>query len=161
MDTLDMDPSLLEIAVKRVMASQRDIVSQAKTIMDRRMWQGRPKDNLCRIVVLEKPMSAFLQVSAVRRLAMFLLSVLRHRYDKEGADRIPLAVCVHNEQEQKYLCVGVTDHTQYVRGNPFGTHFRQSVRKYTAAILAAHSSSASFRWPADLVLLPRRPGSGH
>jgi hypothetical protein len=134
MDTLDMDPCLLEIAVKRVMASQRDILSQTKIIMDRRMYKGRPKDVTCRYVILDKPMPAFLQVSAVRRLAMFVLCVIRHRFDKDGVDRTPLAVFVKNEEEQKYLCVGVTDHSQYLKGNPFGTLFQQACAEANVAI---------------------------
>jgi hypothetical protein len=125
------NPSLLEEGVKLAMSAQRDILQQVKTVLERRMWRGAKSRATCRVVVLQKTPPVFHHPDAIRRLAVFLLGAIANRFDRDE-EWMPIAVCVHVEARRTYMCVGVTDTSQYVSGNPFGAYFERAYERSSA-----------------------------
>ena len=88
-------------AITKALDVHKDVVSQARLILDMRAW--RMVDGF-RFSVIENPISPVFQESppAIRWLALFLMTVLQQRNRAAGA--VPLLLCVKNGAS--YVCLG-------------------------------------------------------
>ena len=93
----------MHAVISRALEVHKDVVAQAKMILDKRAWR-LVDGGLFRFVVVDSPLSAVFHNSAhaARWLAMFLMTVLQYR--NRASPIAPLLLCVR--KGQSYLCVG-------------------------------------------------------
>lgn len=124
MDTVNLDPKLVEQGMRRAQALQKDVVAQVKDVIDRRLWKGSIKKMIGRLIVLDRPKQPFHTASSLRSLAMFLLHTLAEKWPEND---VPLAICARNEERKTYLCVGVEELSEFQKnGNFFGSYFQEA-----------------------------------
>ena len=93
----------MHAVISRALEVHKDIVAQAKLILDKRAWR-LVDGGLFRFVVIDTPLSPIFQHSpqTSRWLAMFLMTVLQFR--NRASPIAPLLLCV--KKGQSYLCLG-------------------------------------------------------
>ena len=94
----------MHAVISRALEIHRDIVAQAKMILDKRAWR-LVDGGLFRFVVVDSPISDVFYSSpqTARWLAMFLMTVLQYR--NRASPIAPLLLCV-KKGAQSYLCIG-------------------------------------------------------
>jgi len=95
--------SEMHSVISRALEVHKDVVAQAKMILDKRAWR-LVDGGLFRFVVVDSPLSPVFYSSAhaARWLAMFLMTVLQYR--NRASPIAPLLLCVR--KGQSYLCIG-------------------------------------------------------
>jgi hypothetical protein len=95
----------MHAVITRALEVHKDIVAQAKMIIDKRAWR-LVDGGLFRFAVVDSPLSPIFHSTphTARWLAMFLMTVLQYR--NRSSPIAPLLLCVKKASEGSYLCIG-------------------------------------------------------